>query len=114
MAAVSLVAATVIALCGSCAPQIRRQHAEYCAIMPDSGGLYVGNAVTQMGVRIGKITAITPDALSVRVNFTAGERPLPSDVKAVTRSPSILVDRSLELVGNYDSGPGCMPAGAFP
>jgi phospholipid/cholesterol/gamma-HCH transport system substrate-binding protein len=114
VAGVWLVAATLIALCGSYAPHIPRQPAEYCAIMPDSVGLYVNNAVTQMGVRIGKITAITPDTLSVRVNFTAGQRPLPGDVKAVIRSPSILADRSLELVGNYDSGPqlhagGCIP-----
>lgn len=114
VAAVSLVAATVITLCGSCAPHIPRQNAEYCAIMPDSVGLYVNNAVTQMGVRIGKITAITPDALSVRVNFTAGQRPLPGDVKAVIRSPSILADRSLELVGNYDSGPQLRAGGCIP
>ncbi|BCO37680.1 MCE family protein [Mycobacterium heckeshornense] len=113
-AAVSLVAATIVALCGSCAPPILRQHPEYCAIMPDTVGLYVGNPVTQMGVRVGKVTAITPETLNVRVDFTAGERPLPADVKAVIRSPSILADRSLELVGNYDSGPqlhagGCIP-----
>ena len=33
------------------------------------------------------------------------KRAIPRDVKAVVRSPSILADRSLELVGNYSGGP---------
>jgi len=89
--------------------------AEYCATMPDSIGLYAGNPVTQMGYQIGKVTKITPGSTDVQVNFTVTERrPLPRDVKAIIRSNSILADRSLELVGNYESGPqlpagGCIP-----
>jgi virulence factor Mce-like protein len=114
--AMPLVAVALVVLCGSCASRIKEQNAEYCAIMPDAVGLYVDNEVTQMGVRIGKVTSVTPEALHVRVEFTANERPLPEDVKAVIRSPSILADRSLELVGNYDSGPQlrageCIPLG---
>jgi phospholipid/cholesterol/gamma-HCH transport system substrate-binding protein len=78
----------------------------YCALMSDSIGLYVGNPVTQMGFPIGAVTAVEPSATHVRVNFSVAEdRPLPSDVRAVTRSPSILADRALELIGNYESGP---------
>jgi phospholipid/cholesterol/gamma-HCH transport system substrate-binding protein len=116
-AAVSLIAVGLVIACGSCAPQRQEQHAEYCAIMPDTVGLYVDNAVTQMGVRIGKVTAITPAARSIRVDFSVKKRSLPIDVKAVIRSASILADRSLELVGNYDSGlqlpaGGCIPLGS--
>ena len=89
-AAVSLVAAVLIGLCVSCAPSNQEQQAEYCAVMPDDVGLYVNDPVTQMGVRIGKITAITPERLNVRVNFTVdGTRLLPEDVKAVIRSTSM-------------------------
>jgi phospholipid/cholesterol/gamma-HCH transport system substrate-binding protein len=107
-----LIAATAVALlCGSWAPWTRPPHADYCAIMPDSVGLYVGNPVTQMGYQIGKVTAISPTDLDVRVDFTVTvPRALPADVKAVTRSTSILTDRSLELVGNFQSGPA-LPAG---
>jgi virulence factor Mce-like protein len=83
--------------------------------MPDSIGLYVGNPVTQMGFPIGQVKSITPSAMDVRVDFTVTEqRSLPRDVKAIIRSTSILADRSLELVGNPDSGPqlpggGCIP-----
>ncbi len=113
--AVGLTAAAVAALSASFAPLPERQHAEYCAIMPDSIGLYAGNPVTQMGYQIGKVKTITPGAMSVRVDFTVTERrALPRDVKAIIRSTSILADRSLELVGNPDPGPqlpagGCIP-----
>jgi ABC-type transporter Mla subunit MlaD len=59
-----------------------------------------------MGSRIGEISAITPSLDSVRVDFKViRNRILPADVRAVTRSASILTDRVLELVGNYKSGP---------
>ncbi len=88
---------------------------EYCAIMSDSVGLYVGNHVTQMGYPIGEVRKIEPSNTDVRVLFTLDEtRPLPELVRAVTRSPSILADRSLELVGNYDGGPKLEPAECIP
>ena len=78
----------------------------FCALMPDSVGLYAGNMVTQMGYKIGTIDSITPSDTNVEVRFTLTEnRPLPRDVRAITRSTSILADRSLELVGNYREGP---------
>lgn len=105
-AAVTVTAAAVAAVGGSCGSRPASQRAEYCALLPDSVGLYVGNPVTQMGYPVGKVTTITPDALDVRVDFTVTERrPFPDDVKAVIRSTSILADRSLELVGNYEAGP---------
>jgi phospholipid/cholesterol/gamma-HCH transport system substrate-binding protein len=113
--AVASLAIAAIMLCGSCAPFSTKQAAQYCAIMPDSVGLYVNNPVTQMGYEIGKVSSITPSALSVRVDFTVDEqRALPANVKAVIRSASILADRSLELVGNYDAGPKLSAGGCIP
>ncbi len=109
VAAIALAATSVVAFGGSCAEQPdtrpRTQSADYCAILSDSVGLYVGNPVTQMGYPIGTVKDITPGPLDVRVDFTLTEqRQLPADVKAIIRSTSILADRSLELVGNYDAG----------
>lgn len=105
------IAITVaVASLPSCANDGHREPVDYCAIMPDAVGLYPGNPVTQMGFPIGKVRAVTPGALDVRVDFTVTEpRRLPSDVKAILRSQSILADRSLELVGNYDSGSQLRP-----
>jgi virulence factor Mce-like protein len=105
-AAVAVVAGLVTVLLGSCSSRSENEGVKYCAIMPDSVGLYVDNPVTQMGYEIGKVDSLTPGALDVRVDFTITKHRLfPGDVKAIIRSPSILADRSLELVGNYESEP---------
>ncbi|USC14326.1 MlaD family protein [Rhodococcus sp. 11-3] len=87
----------------------------YCAEMPDAVGLYVGNPVTRMGFPVGRVESIVEKGGHVEVTFsTDGDRPLPADVKAVTRSKSILADRSLELVGNDTSGPTLEPGSCIP
>jgi phospholipid/cholesterol/gamma-HCH transport system substrate-binding protein len=84
-------------------------------MMPDSVGLYVDNPVTHLGFPIGKIASVTPSAQSVRVEFTIDDgRSIPADAKAVTRSTSILADRALELVGNYDQDRHLSPGGCIP
>lgn len=104
-ACATVTAAAIIVTSASCGAPGGREDAAYCAILPDTVGLYVDNPVTQMGYQIGKVTSIDASATHVRVDFSVAEhRPLPHDVKAVIRSPSILADRSLELVGNYSAG----------
>ncbi|MGW0039429.1 MlaD family protein [Gordonia sp. NPDC003376] len=77
----------------------------FCADMPDAIGLYVGNPVTQMGYRVGEVTSIDSAGNHVRVSFSLDDgRTFPADARAVTRSKSLLADRSLELVGNYHGG----------
>nr|WP_198429200.1 MlaD family protein [Nocardia bovistercoris] len=87
----------------------------FCARMPDSIGVYAGNPVTQMGLRVGTIERVELSGDHVEVEFTLdGTRRFPADVKAVTRSKSILADRSVELVGNYESGPELVPGQCIP
>ncbi len=99
------LALTAVLASVSCSASDQQARTDYCAIMPDSVGLYVDNPVTQMGYRIGRVTSIAPSDTAVRVDFTIErERALPAEVTAVIRSTSILADRSLELVGNYREG----------
>ncbi|WSE58368.1 MlaD family protein [Mycolicibacterium sp. ND9-15] len=113
--AVLMAVTTTAAAVVSCGATHRSADHAYCAIMADSIGLYTGNAVTQMGFRVGTVTAVEPRTHDVRVSFTLTEqRSIPADVTAVIRSVSILADRSLELVGNYAGGPtlaveNCIP-----
>lgn len=110
-----LVVAGLAIATTSCGGTASSQAAAYCAILPDSIGLYVDNPVTQMGYPIGTVTKISPSATSVQVDFSlSSARPLPQDVRAVVRSTSILADRALELVGNYESGPKLAPGGCVP
>jgi phospholipid/cholesterol/gamma-HCH transport system substrate-binding protein len=111
----AFVAMVVVLGCASCTSSTKTQAVSYCAMMPDSVGLFVNNPVTHLGYPIGKVAAITPAAQSVRVDFTIdGGQSIPADAKAVTRSTSILADRALELVGNDDAGPHLSPEGCIP
>jgi virulence factor Mce-like protein len=103
----SIIAIVGAALAGtSCGTDTAIRPTAHCALLPDSIGLYVGNPVTQMGYQIGTVDKISAGATAVRVDFTLSQpRDLPSDVRAVIRSTSVLADRALELAGNYDAGP---------
>lgn len=111
-----VICVLIVAVCATaCGSRGESRSAEFCAVMADSVGLYPGNPVTQMGYRIGAVDSITPRDNSVEVRFTISEnRQIPRDVNAVIRSTSILADRSLELVGNYSSGPQLVPGQCIP
>lgn len=73
----------------------------YCALMPDSIGLFPGSSVTIFGVPVGSVTSIIPDGTHARVEFEiAADRRLPTDVGATTLSQTLIADRRLALVGN--------------
>ena len=115
VAAALLTAGAMVVGSTSCGGATGSLATTYCAILPDSVGLYVGNPVTQMGYQIGTVNRITPSASSVQVDFSAtNNRPMPKGVKAVVRSTSILADRALELVGNYEEGPKLAPGECIP
>lgn len=111
------VSIAALALIGgtSCSSPSGSSTVAHCAMMPDSVGLYVGNPVTHLGYPIGEVASITPSAQSVRVDFKINDgQTLPADVKAVTRSTSILADRELELVGDYEKSDHLPPGTCIP
>lgn len=110
------IASLIVAATTGCGLTNHTAAQQYCAIMPDAIGLYTDNPVTQMGFPIGTVDRITAtDLTEVRVDFTLTEpRTLPQDVTAVIRSASILADRRLELVGNYETGPTLQPGDCVP
>ena len=79
----------------------------YCALMPDSIGLFEGSAVSIMGVNIGSVTSIAPQGASSRVDFDIpADRKLPTDVGATTVADSLIADRRLAVIGNEPAGSG--------
>ncbi|WP_227980377.1 MlaD family protein [Nocardia spumae] len=83
----------------------------YCALLPDSIGLYVGNHVTMRGMPVGGITAIHPQGRTVRVDFTVDDRyPVAADASATTVSDTLVADRHLAVLGIAGSGPRHDPA----
>jgi phospholipid/cholesterol/gamma-HCH transport system substrate-binding protein len=69
-------------------------------------GLYTGNDVRILGVKVGRIDSITPDGSRVKVvmSYDAAHK-LPAGVHAVIVVPSIVSDRYIQLAPAYTSGP---------
>ena len=76
------------------------------ALMADSAGLFVGNDVGVLGVKVGKVTSIEPegDHVRVRMSVDAGQ-PVPADAGAVVVARSVATDRYVELTPVYHQGP---------
>ena len=69
-------------------------------------GLYQGNDVRVLGVKIGKIDKLTVMGTKVRVEMSYdGKYKLPEDVKAVLVPPSVVSDRFIQLAPAYTGGP---------
>jgi len=76
------------------------------AYFTQTKGLYVGDDVEMLGVRIGKVTGIRPEPGHVRVDFSyAADRPVPADAKAIIMAPSVVPVRNLTLTPVYTRGP---------
>jgi phospholipid/cholesterol/gamma-HCH transport system substrate-binding protein len=68
-------------------------------------GLYSGNDVRILGVKVGKIDSITPDGNQVKVVMSYdGSDKLPATVDAVVVEPSIVSDRFVQLTPGYSGG----------
>ncbi|WP_067687679.1 MlaD family protein [Nocardia jejuensis] len=79
-------------------PPVRTE--SYCALLPDSIGLYVGNHVTMRGMPVGEVKTIRPQGRTVRVEFTVDSRfPVAEDASATTVSDTIVADRQLAVLG---------------
>ena len=69
-------------------------------------GLYKGNDVRILGVRVGKIDSIKVVGTTVRVKMSYSAKfPLPADVGAVVVPPSVVSDRYVQLTPAYTGGP---------
>lgn len=80
--------------------------------LDDSSGLFVGNDVGILGVKVGEVTEIKPVGDHVEVTLKITEDvDVPKDAGAVVVSRSLATDRYVELTPVYAEGP-TMDAGA--
>jgi virulence factor Mce-like protein len=69
-------------------------------------GLYQGNDVRVLGVRVGTIDSLNVEGERVRVEMTVDSKyQLPADVKAVVVPPSVVSDRYIQLTPAFTGGP---------
>ncbi|MEU1983191.1 MCE family protein [Nocardia sp. NPDC019395] len=90
----------------SSAPGLRDSDTTITARFANANGLYTGNAVSVLGMRVGEISEIRPRGTGVDIELTVdGSIRLPADVLAVAVSDSLLTDRRIELSPVYRGGP---------
>lgn len=72
----------------------------------DSTGVYKGDDVLILGVRVGKVENIEPQPSRVKITFWYDDKyKVPADAKAVILSPSLVTPRSIQLTPAYTGGP---------
>ena len=83
------------------------------AHFPRAVSIYAGSDVRILGVNVGRVTAVTPEGNSVRVDmeYDAKYR-VPADAKAVIVTPTLVADRFVQLTPAYESGDRLMADGA--
>lgn len=76
------------------------------AYFDNSTGVYPGDDVLILGVRVGKIQTIEPQPQRARIAFTVDRKyHIPADVRAVIISPQLVTARAIQLAPAYTGGP---------
>ncbi len=96
----------MVFLATGCVPDaVRGDKITVTAYFTDSAGLFVGNDVGVLGVRVGKVTDIEPEGDRVKVILEIdADQPVPADAGAVVVARSVATDRYVELTPVYDGG----------
>ena len=83
------------------------------AHFPRAVSIYQGSDVRILGVNVGRVTAVTPEGSSVRVDmeYDAQYR-VPADAKAVIVTPTLVADRFVQLTPAFADGDRVMADGA--
>ena len=103
-----VAAALVVALIGwgiyGAVSNIGKTHVT--AYFPATSGLYKGDDVRVMGVKVGKIDSIDPgkDRATVKMTIDRGVD-IPADARAVIVSPSLVSARFIQMAPAYTGGP---------
>ncbi|MGA5542456.1 MCE family protein [Mycobacterium sp. NPDC051198] len=76
------------------------------AYFENSNGIFEGDDIMILGVRIGKIDKIEPQPTQVKVSFSFNDKyKVPADAKAAIISPTLVTARAVQLTPVYTGGP---------
>jgi phospholipid/cholesterol/gamma-HCH transport system substrate-binding protein len=103
--AVGLVLVLVAGLYVALTPGSRINRISVVGYFANSSGLFVGDDVRILGIPVGKIDRIEPEATRVKITFWYDDTyKVPADAKAVILSPSLVTARAIQLTPAYSSG----------
>ncbi|MEH3033447.1 MAG: MCE family protein [Aeromicrobium erythreum] len=113
-----LVAALLAALVAGCAvvPGLGSGDRTVTVELRDAAGLFQGNDVGVLGVRVGEVESIRPvgSHVEVRLRIDDDDVRIPADAGAVVVSRSVATDRYVELTPVYRSGPRLVDGARIP
>ncbi|MEV4602658.1 MCE family protein [Amycolatopsis sp. NPDC049253] len=79
---------------------------QFTAYFARAIGVYPGNDVRVLGVKVGSVESVTPRAADVQVVLSvSGDVAVPSGARAVVVAPSLVADRYVQLTPVYQGGP---------
>lgn len=108
LSARGLVVAILAAVALAGALQVLRSGSEgtrVTAYFTSSNGIYAGDEVRILGVPVGKVDKISPEANAVRIEFHFDSDILvPADAKAAIVAPSLVSSRYIQLAPRFDGG----------
>ncbi|MEV6341450.1 MCE family protein [Nocardia vinacea] len=104
--ALALVVIAALVIAGGWSLISRIGKTSITAYFPSTTGLYAGDEVRVLGVKVGRIDSIDPGKDQVRVAMTLDRGiDIPEDAKAVIISPSLVSARFIQLAPAYTGGP---------
>jgi phospholipid/cholesterol/gamma-HCH transport system substrate-binding protein len=76
------------------------------AYFDNSNGIFVGDDVVILGVKVGQVANIEPQPERAKISFWLDSKyPVPTDVNAVILSPKLITSRAIQLTPAYTGGP---------
>lgn len=82
------------------------RHTTFSAYFTNTTGLYVGDDVRVLGVKIGKVTGVQPQGTQVLVTMSVDSgQPVPESADAAIVAPSLVSGRFVQLAPAWKSGP---------
>lgn len=109
--AVAIVAVVLAIAVGGGSGPTRTIYAEFT----EAPGLYKGNHVDVLGIPVGTVTAIKPEAHYVLVTMKVSSNvELPAGADAELMAPEVISDRFVQLGPAYTSGPTLAPGSVIP
>jgi phospholipid/cholesterol/gamma-HCH transport system substrate-binding protein len=119
-ARLSIAVALVLALAGGAAILTTRaltaaQQDHFVAYFDNSNGLFTGDEVRILGVPVGTIDRIEPQADKAKISFSIDAKyRVPADVRAAVLSPQLITSRAIQLTPAYTAGPTLADGATIP
>ena len=110
-----IIAALLVALIGGVSviwPRVTTY--QVTGYFASAAGLYPGDEVRIVGVPVGTIESISPQAESVKITMRVKDSvKVPADARAVIMSPNLVAARFIQLTPAYSQGPAMKDGGSI-